>query len=87
MLPLNMAILKFFTSGKEASRADVQDALRAQYGTFRAFSDKQMDEALQTACSNGLIAENRLEMDSSGNLIIYYKSDQEMIDTIRKYVD
>lgn len=65
----------------------MQDALRAQYGTFRAFSDKQMDEALQTACSNGLIAENRLEMDSSGNLIIYYKSDQEMIDTIRKYVD
>lgn len=82
-----MAILKFFTNGKEACRADVQDALRAQYGTFRAFSDKQMDEALQTACSNGLIAESRLEMDSNGNLVIYYKSDQEMIDTINKYVD
>lgn len=85
MLPLNMAILKFFTDGKEHCRKDVQEALKADYGTFRAFSDAQMDEALQTACSNGLVAETRLEMDGD-NLVIYYTSDQDMIDTINAYV-
>lgn len=86
MKPLNYAILKFFCSGEEACRKDIQEALRADYGKFRAFKDKQMDEALQTACSNGLIEESRLDMDDSGNLIIYYKANQDGIDAINKYI-
>jgi hypothetical protein len=86
MLPLNMAILKLFTDGKEYSRADVQDALRKDYGNFKAFKDKGMEEALQTACSNGLVGESRLEMDANGNLIVYYQSDQDMIDVINSYI-
>lgn len=86
MLPLNMAILKFFCTGAEACRADVQEALRADYGNMKAFQDKQMEEALQTAHSNGLIAESRLELDADGNLVVYYKSDQDMIDTIQAYI-
>ena len=54
MRPLFFSVLKYFTDGKEACRADVQDALRAQYGNFKAFKDHAMDEALMTACSNGL---------------------------------
>ena len=37
MRPLFFSVLKFFTDGKEACRSDVQDALRAQYGNFKAF--------------------------------------------------
>ena len=40
MRPLFFSVLKYFTSGKEACRSDVQDALRADYGNFKAFKDK-----------------------------------------------
>lgn len=85
MKPLNFAILKFFTDSKEHCRKDVQEALRADYSNFKAFKDKQMDEALMTACSNGLIEESRLDM-VDGKLIIYYKANQDGIDAINSYI-
>lgn len=85
MKPLNFAILKFFTDGKEHCRKDVQEALKADYSGFKAFKDKQMDEALMTACSNGLIEESRLDM-VDGSLVIYYKANQEGIDAINSYI-
>lgn len=86
MKPLNFAILKYFTSGKEACRADVQEALKADYSGFRAFKDKGMDEALMTAASNGLIEESRIDLDKDGNLVIYYRAPQEGIDAINSYI-
>ena len=44
MRPLFFSVLKYFTDGKEACRSDVQDALRAQYGNFKAFKDHAMDQ-------------------------------------------
>ena len=85
MKPLNFAILKFFTDGKEHCRKDVQEALKADYSGFNAFKDKQMDEALMTACSNGLIEESRLDM-VDGSLVIYYKANQDGIDAINSYI-
>ena len=79
-------MLKYYTTGVEACRSDVQDALRATYGNFRAFRDHAMDNALMTACSNGLIDESRYELDKDGNLVIYYKASQEGIDTINSYI-
>lgn len=86
MKPLNFAILKYFTTGVEACRADVQDALRAEYSGFRAFKDKAMDEALMTAASNGLIEESRLDLDENGNLVIYYKALEDGIAAINSYI-
>ena len=86
MKPLNFAILKFFTDGKEHCRKDVQEALKADYSNFKAFKDKQMDEALMTACSNGLIEENRLDLDADGKLVIFYKANQDGIDAINSYI-
>ena len=85
MKPLNFAILKFFTDGKEHCRKDVQEALKADYSGFKAFKDKQTDEALMTACSNGLIEESRLDM-VDGSLVIYYKANQDGIDAINSYI-
>ena len=45
-----------------------------------------MDEALMTACSNGLIDESRYELDQDGKLVIYYKASPEGIDTINSYI-
>lgn len=88
MKPLFFSMLKFFTKevGMEACRANVQDALRKEYGSFKAFKDKDMDEALMTACSNGLIEESRYELDENNALIIYYKSTEDGIATINKYI-
>ncbi|MDO4393528.1 MAG: hypothetical protein Q4C80_03865 [Bacillota bacterium] len=86
MKPLFFAVLKYFAAGNEACRADVQAALAADYSNFKAFKDKAMDLALMTACSNGLIDESRYELDENGNLVIYYKSSQEGIDTINSYI-
>ena len=72
MRPLFFSVLKFFTDGKEACRADVQDALRAEYGSFKAFKDHAMDEALMTACSNGLIDESLLVFKVQYRLSGYY---------------
>lgn len=86
MRPLFFSVLKYFATGVEASRADVQDALRAEYGNFKAFKDSAMDEALMTACANGHIVETRYELDDNGKLVIYYQSPQESIDVINKYI-
>ena len=86
MRPLFFSMLKYYTTGVEACRADVQEALRAEYGNFKAFKDKAMDEALMTACSNGMIDETRYELDDKGKLVIYYKASQESIDTINSYI-
>lgn len=86
MKPLNFAILKFFTDGKEACRSDVQNALKDQYSGFKAFKDKAMDEALMTAASNGLIEESRLDLDKDGNLVIYYKANEDSIAVINSYI-
>ena len=64
----------------------MQDALRADYSNYKAFKDHAMDEALATACANGLITEERYELDDQGKLVIYYKSDQEQIDLINSYI-
>lgn len=86
MKPLNFAILKYFTTGVEACRADVQDALRADYSGFKAFKDKAMDEALMTAKANGLIEESRLDLDKDGNLVIYYRALEDGIAAINSYI-
>lgn len=86
MKPLNFAILKFFTSGEEACRADVQKALASDYSGFKAFKDKAMDDALMTAASNGLIEESRLELNSDGQLVIYYRANADSIAVINSYI-
>lgn len=86
MKPLNFAILKYFTTGVEACRADVQEALKDQYSEFRAFKDHIMDEALMTAASNGLIEESSLDLDDQGNLVIYYRALDDGIAAINNYI-
>lgn len=88
MRPLFFAMLKSFAENvdREASRADVQNELRAEFGNFKAFKDKAMDEALMTACSNGIIHEARYELDAAGNLVIFYACSQEEADVINSYI-
>ncbi|MBQ0078900.1 MAG: hypothetical protein KBS66_03280 [Eubacterium sp.] len=88
MKPLFFALLKSFANnvGREACRADVQAELKDVYGGYKAFKDKAFDEALMTACSNGIIHEARYELDEAGNLVIFYACTQEEADVINSYI-
>jgi hypothetical protein len=86
MKPLNFAILKYVTTVKEACADDVISALKGQYGSFKALSREGVVEALMTAEQNGLVQEKRFDLDSKGDLRIYYQAHAEGAATINKYI-
>lgn len=86
MKPLNFAILKYFTKIKEACAEGVVEALKADYGNFRALNKKDVLSALMTAEANGLLQESRFEMDQGGELRVYYYAHEEGANTINKYI-
>ena len=84
-LPLNYAMLKYFTKVDRASVEDVLKELKPQYSNHKAFKKKSMIEALMTAKENGLIDENGFELIND-ELVVYYSASQEQKDTINKYI-
>lgn len=86
MKPLNYAILKHFTTVKEASTADVIKALKSEYGNFKALNDEDVLAALMTAEANGLLEETRFELDKDNNVQIYYRAHEEGAATINMYI-
>jgi DNA-binding PadR family transcriptional regulator len=86
MRPLNYAILKHFTSVDEACTEEVIDALKAEYGNFKALNKKDVLAAIMTAEANGLLEETRFEMDKTNNLRVYYHAHEDGKATINKYI-
>ena len=86
MKPLNYAILKHFTKVKEACAEDVIEALKGEYGNFKALNKDDVLLALMTAEANGLLEETRFELDESNELKIYYHAHEEGAATINKYI-
>jgi hypothetical protein len=87
MMPLNYAILKYFTKVNEACADDVINALKGEYGSFKALKKKAVITALMTAEANGLIEETRFQLDKSGELKVYYHAHEEGAATINKYIE
>ncbi len=86
MKPLNYAILKYFTTVEEACADDVIEALKGEYGTFKALKKNALTTALMTAEANGLIEETRFELDINGELKVYYHAHEEGAATINRYI-
>lgn len=86
MKPLNYAILKYFTTVKEASANDVLKALKDDYKGLRTFNKKEMINALLTAEANGLIEETRIDLDENDELEIFYHATEESKVTINSYI-
>lgn len=84
-LPLNFAIIKYFTSVQEGCADDVMGALRADYGDFKMFNKKDIYETLFTAEINGFLKETRYELDGD-NLKVYYQAHEEGREIINKYL-
>ena len=86
MKPLNYSILKYFTKVEEACADDVIEALKGQYGNFKALKKNAVITALMTAEANGLIEETRFELDKNNQLKVYYHAHEDGAATINKYI-
>ncbi|SHH86495.1 hypothetical protein [Clostridium grantii] len=86
MKPLNYAILKHFTKIEEACAEDVIEALKGEYGNFKALKRTAVITALMTAEANGLIEETRFQLDENKELKVYYHAHAEGAETINKYI-
>ncbi|MCT4535108.1 hypothetical protein [Halodesulfovibrio sp.] len=86
MKPLNYAMLKYFTKVEDACVDDVMDALKSEYGHFKAFKRPSMLSAIMTAEANGLLEETRFEMGSDNELKVYYRAHEEGAATINYYI-
>lgn len=86
MKPLNYAILKYITTVDEACAEDVMDALREQYGHFKAFRKNDVINALMTAEANGLLEEARFDLDEHKNVRVYFRAPADGAATINKYI-
>jgi DNA-binding PadR family transcriptional regulator len=86
MKPLNYAILRYFTKVNEACTDDIINALKGEYGNFKALKKKAVITALMTAEANGLIEETKFELDKSGELKVYYRAHADGAATINKYI-
>ena len=84
--PLNFAILEHFIKTDEACADDIVQALKNDYSGLKFFTKKYITEALFTAEKNGLITETKVDADNVGNLKIYYTSDDDAKETIKKYI-
>jgi len=86
MRPLNYAILKLFEDGSEISVQGVTDKLKKDYGSFRAFQPKAINESLMSAEKNGLLEESNWELDDKNELHVYYKATDYGFEMIKGYI-
>lgn len=86
MKPLNYAILKYFTKVEEASPAQVYEAIKGEYGAYKMCTVPKINEAVMTAEKNGLLEENRYDLDANGELVIYYHAVGEGLDAINSFI-
>ncbi|MBR3181918.1 MAG: hypothetical protein IKF56_04685 [Eggerthellaceae bacterium] len=86
LMPLYYAIMKHFMDGNEHSAQDVIDALEPNYGGYKLLTNKDVEEALDTAKENGLIDESSCDLDNSGNLLIRYQINDFGRDMIDRYI-
>ena len=86
MKPLNYAILKHFTKVDEASAEDVINALKGEYGKFKALEKNAVVTAIMTAEANGLLEETRFDLNKNGVLRVYYRAPEDGAATINRYI-
>ena len=86
MRPLNYAILKLYEDGSEIDVQGVITHLEDEYRSFSAFKPKAINESLMSAEKNGLLEESNWELDSDGELHVYYQATPYGLDMIKGYI-
>lgn len=86
LMPLYYAIMKHFENGKTDCAKGVMDALRSDYGSYKLFTEKDIEESLATAKENGLLDECDWQPDERGNLRVFYQANDFGKDMIARYL-
>ncbi len=84
--PLNLAIIKYFTTVKEGCAEDVMNSLESEYGSYRAFNRHCIEDAIKTAKENGLLSETKVGRYSDESLCVYYNADENQRRVINGYI-
>jgi len=85
-LPLNYAILLYFTKHEEGDADTVVDELKPEYGSYRAFKRAGVVEALMTAKENGILDEVRTELADGDSLRVWYQLTDYGTDLIKRFL-
>ncbi len=85
-LPLNYAILLYFTENKEGDADSVIEALKPEYGRYRAFKRPGVIEALMTGKENGILDEARTELSEGDTLRVWYRLSDYGADLIKRFL-
>lgn len=86
LIPLYYAIIKHFMDGQEHSAEDVISALKPDYGNYKLLTQKDVEEALDTAKENGLLDETSCDLDAAGQLRIFYRINEFGTDMVTRYL-
>lgn len=84
--PLYYAIIRHFTNGCESCAADVVEALKPNYSSYKLLTLHDVDDALAVAKENGILEETRCDLDDAGNLRIFYRITDFGTDMISRYL-
>ena len=85
-LPLNYAILLFFTKNEEGDADTIIEELKPEYGLYRMFKRAAVVEALMTAKENGILEEVRTELEEGDVLRVWYKLTEYGTELIQRFL-
>lgn len=86
LMPLYYAIIKHFEDGKADCAQGVMNALEGSYGSYKLFTEKDVEESLATAKENGLLDECDWQIDEHDHLRVFYRANDFGKDMIKKYL-
>ena len=85
-LPLNYAILLYFTRHAEGDADSVIEELKPEYGRYRAFKRPGVIESLMTSKENGILEEVRTELADGDSLRVWYRLTEYGADLIKRFL-
>jgi len=85
-LPLNYAILLYFTKHEEGNADLIIEELRTDYEKYRAFKRPAVVESLMTSKENGILEEVRTELAEEDVLRVWYRLTDYGTKLIQKFL-
>jgi hypothetical protein len=85
-LPLNYAILLYFTKHAEGDADSIIEELKPEYGRYRAFKRPGVLESLMTSKENGILEEVRAELADDGSLRVWYRLTEYGTGLIKRFL-
>ena len=86
LLPMRFRLLQYLSTVEENTVEDVMKALKPEYGSEKQFSKINLSNSLFSMKENGLIDDKKVELDSNGELRIYYSVNDEGRMLLKKYL-